>query len=55
MDNVSRNKACETAVSPKRPYKAPSFRFEIAFEVAALACGKTANVGGSCRVSRKAS
>ena len=55
MDNSSRDKTRDTAVSKKKPYKAPSFRFETAFEVSALACGKIAGLGGNCKVSRKAS
>ena len=39
----------------KKPYKAPSFRFEPVFEVAALACGKVFATQGGCRFSRKAS
>ena len=39
----------------KKPYKAPSFRFEPVFEVAALACGKIFSNEGGCRHSRKAS
>ena len=39
----------------KKPYKAPSFRFEAVFEVAALACGKIFSTQGGCRHSRKAS
>jgi hypothetical protein len=39
----------------KKPYKAPSFRFEPVFEVAALACGKVFHTQGGCRFSRKAS
>ena len=39
----------------KKPYKAPSFRFESVFEVSALACGKTFGSEASCIHSRKAS
>ena len=39
----------------KKPYKAPSLRFEPVFEVAALACGKVFATQGGCRNSRKAS
>ncbi len=39
----------------KKPYKAPSFRFEPVFEVAALACGKVFSTQGGCHHSRKAS
>lgn len=39
----------------KKPYKAPSFRFESVFEVSALSCGKVYATQGACRASRKAS
>ncbi len=39
----------------KKPYKAPSLRFEPVIEVAALACGKVFATQGGCRFSRKAS
>lgn len=39
----------------KRPYKAPSFRFESVFEVSALSCGKISGTQDSCRRNRKAS
>jgi hypothetical protein len=55
MDNSTRDKAREAADATKKPYKAPSFRFESAFEVAALACGKVNSTQGGCRFSRKAS
>jgi hypothetical protein len=56
IDNSSRGKPREEAASPtKKPYKAPSFRFEPVFEVSALACGKVFGTQGSCRSSRKAS
>jgi hypothetical protein len=41
--------------SAKKPYKAPSLRFEPVFEVSALACGKVFGTQGGCRHSRKAS
>ena len=55
IDNSTRDKAREAAASTKKPYKAPSFRFEPVFEVAALACGKVFASQGGCRFSRKAS
>jgi hypothetical protein len=55
IDNSTRDKAREAAASTKKPYKAPSFRFEPIFEVAALACGKVFSSEGGCRFSRKAS
>ncbi len=39
----------------KKPYQAPTFRFEPVFEVSALACGKVFATQGGCRFSRKAS
>ena len=39
----------------KKPYKAPSFRFQSAFEVSALSCGKISATEESCLHSRKAS
>ena len=56
IDKSTREKTHEAAASErKKPYKAPSFRFEAVFEVSALACGKTFASGGSCIHSRKAS
>jgi hypothetical protein len=55
IDNSTRDKAREAAASTKKPYKAPSFRFEPIFEVAALACGKIFSSQHGCRFSRKAS
>ena len=57
MENVTKK---DSASEPreagvKKPYKAPSFRFEPVFEVAALACGKVFATQGGCRFSRKAS
>jgi hypothetical protein len=42
-------------VTGKKPYKAPSFKFQTAFEVSALSCGKLAGTGGGCSLSKKAS
>jgi len=53
--HTSSNKKTGESVAAKKPYKAPSFRFEPVFEVAALACGKVANTQGGCKFSRKAS
>jgi hypothetical protein len=39
----------------KKPYTAPSFRYEPVFEISALACGKVQSTQGACRHSRKAS
>jgi hypothetical protein len=41
--------------APKKQYTSPSFEFETAFEVSALACGKVFSSEGSCHFSRKAS
>jgi hypothetical protein len=38
----------------KRPYTKPAFRFERAFETAALACGKV-QMGATCRHFKKVS
>jgi len=56
IDNSDRDREREAAASPtKKPYKAPSFRFEPVFEVSALACGKLFASESQCRLSRKAS
>jgi len=55
MDKSTSEKPREAAPSKKKPYKAPSFRFETAFEVSALACGKLISLGGACKALRKAS
>jgi hypothetical protein len=39
----------------KKPYEAPSLRFESVFEVSALSCGKISATEGACHHSRKAS
>ena len=56
-DNTSSDKAREVAgLAAKKPYKAPSFRFESVFEVSALSCGKISPTEGNCTgLSRKAS
>lgn len=57
IDKSIRDRARQTTDSPtkKKPYKAPSFRFENVFEVSALACGKRFATQGSCVHSRKVS
>jgi hypothetical protein len=57
IDNSKRDKEREAVASTakKKPYKAPSFRFEPVFEVSALACGKVFASQGGCAHSRKAS
>jgi len=42
-------------VKAKKPYKAPSFRFQAAFEVSALSCGKIAGTSSACNASKKLS
>ena len=56
IDNSSKDQAREATSAPrKKPYKAPSFRFERVLEVSALACGKISATQASCVRSRKAS
>jgi len=55
MDKSTSDKPREAAAPKKKPYKTPSFRFETAFEVSALACGKLISLGSSCKGLRKAS
>jgi hypothetical protein len=56
MDNTNKNETREAVPSAeKKPYKAPSFRYEPVFEVSALACGKVFATQGGCKFSRKAS
>jgi len=42
-------------VTGKKPYTAPSFRFESVLEVSALTCGKVFDSQSSCVHSRKVS
>ena len=51
----SGQKKQEPKTTAKRPYAAPSFRFDKVFEVTALACGKAHSTEHNCRVSRRAS
>jgi hypothetical protein len=55
IDKSSRDKTREAAVTPKKAYKAPSFRFEPVFEVTALVCGKIYSTQSSCRLNHKSS
>jgi hypothetical protein len=56
MDNSTEDKARDGApATAKKPYTAPSFRFESVFEISALACGKVFSTQSSCAHSRKAS
>jgi hypothetical protein len=49
------DKAPQEPEASKKPYTPPSFRFESAFEVMALACGKVISTQGGCHFSRQAS
>ena len=53
-DNNSNEKIPEPAVG-KKPYKAPSLRFESVFEVSALSCGKLTSTQSGCSFVQKAS
>jgi hypothetical protein len=60
MKNVTNVTNADSSGEPreagvKKPYKAPSFRFEPVFEVSALACGKVFSTFDNCKHSRKAS
>ena len=39
----------------KKPYRKPSFRFQVAFEVSALLCGKVNSTQDLCSLVRKVS
>jgi hypothetical protein len=53
-DYAGRDRTDEPAApAAKKPYKAPSFRFESVFEVSALSCGKVASTEGSCGSNTK--
>lgn len=49
----SSDKLSKTAY--RKPYLTPAFRWERAFEVSALSCGKVFTTQATCRASRKAS
>jgi len=51
----STKKEQKAPATAKKPYTAPSFRYEPVFEISALACGKVQSTQGACRHSRKAS
>ena len=54
MNNDNPNKGETGAIADlraKKPYKAPSFRFESVFEVSALTCGKTAATQSDCHAT----
>ncbi len=44
-----------TAVTTKKPYQKPSFRYEKVFVTTALSCGKVTNGGFQCNTNPKAS
>ena len=52
--NSLNEKAAETAPG-KKPYKAPTLRFEDVFEVSALSCGKLSSTQSQCAVVQKTS
>jgi len=53
-DRASKEKTPQPAAE-KKPYKAPSLRFESVFEVSALACGKLTSSQSGCHFSTKSS
>jgi coenzyme PQQ synthesis protein D (PqqD) len=53
-ENTSENPSSQPE-SSKKPYIAPSFEFETAFEVSALACGKVFANEAGCHFNRKVS
>ncbi len=53
-ENTSENLSAQPE-TPKKHYTVPSFEFETAFEVSALACGKVFSNETGCHFSRKAS
>jgi hypothetical protein len=56
MDQLTTDNVRDTTLSPKKkPYTAPSFKFEPVFEISALACGKVQSTQSGCAHSRKAS
>jgi hypothetical protein len=52
--NASNEKSREP-LTGKKPYKAPSFRFQAAFEVSALVCGKIDPTNPLCKSNKKLS
>jgi hypothetical protein len=52
--NASNEKSREP-LTGKKPYKAPSFRFQTAFEASALSCGKIAGTSSACNSNKKLS
>lgn len=54
-DDRASNEKLPQPAAEKKPYKAPSLRFESVFEVSALACGKLTSSQSGCHFSTKAS
>lgn len=54
-DRTGNDEKTTSQSSVRKPYRKPEFRFERVFETTALACGKTAPVQASCRVSGRKS
>jgi len=54
-DKISSDQKAPDRAKPKKPYKAPSFKFEPVFEVSALSCGKLSSTQSGCHHVRKAS
>ncbi len=55
MDQSNKKEEEKIPAPAKKPYIAPSFRYEPVFEISALACGKVQSTQGGCTRSRKAS
>ena len=56
LDNdKNSNEKTPGPVAGKKPYKTPSLRFESAFEVSALSCGKITSTQSGCSSVQKAS
>jgi hypothetical protein len=54
ITNASSDKSRQP-LTGKKPYKAPSFRFQAAFEVSALVCGKISPTQSTCASNKKLS
>ena len=56
MDTKSNmNEKAPQTVAGKKPYKAPTLRFENVFEVSALSCGKLSSTQSQCIGATKTS
>ena len=51
----SMNEKTPKTATGKKPYKAPTLRFENVFEVSALSCGKLAGTSSQCNAAPKTS